>query len=52
VKAPAPPPKIDWDKPLRELIASKPFAHLHTEEQLRAFEEEAAKAKVSGATLS
>jgi hypothetical protein len=48
MKAPA-PPTIDWDAPLRELIASKPFAHLYTEEELRAFEEaEAAKAKESG----
>jgi hypothetical protein len=44
VKPAAPRPTIDWDAPLRELIASKPFAHLYTEEQLRAFEEaEAAK---------
>ena len=49
MKAPAPPPTIDWDAPLRELIASRPFAHLYTEEELRAFEEaEAAKAKESG----
>ena len=50
MKAPAPPPTIDWDAPLRELIASRPVAHLYTEEELRAFEEaEAAKAKAKEA---
>jgi hypothetical protein len=42
------PPTIDWDAPVRELIASKQFACLYTEERLRAFEEEA-NAKVAAA---